>query len=113
MNTTFGKLKKGDRFLYQEREIIKTMRIKDGNDGAFYTAVDINTGCHYKILDDEVVQIDNKSKVYRLKIKIETNREDEYIGSQIVEGKSRKECEAKAQILADSYCGTWQGWWLD
>lgn len=54
----FGDLKKGNRFIYQDRIMVKTMRIKDGNDGCFYTCVDIFTGNHYKITDDtEVVRI--------------------------------------------------------
>ena len=52
----FGQLKKGDRFIYQNTLMVKTMRIKDGNDGCFYTCVGIRTGNHYKIADDTEVQ---------------------------------------------------------
>lgn len=48
----FGDLKKGDCFSYQEDTMIKTCRIKAGNDGAFYTAVSLKTGNHYCIGDD-------------------------------------------------------------
>lgn len=53
----FGDLQKGDRFTYplMHSLMIKTAKIKDGNDGAFYTAVDVNTGVHFKIKDDTEV----------------------------------------------------------
>lgn len=53
----FGDLKKGDRFCYEEDKMIKTCRIKAGNDGAFYTAVSIVTGNHYCIADDLEVYV--------------------------------------------------------
>lgn len=55
----FGELKKGDAFLYQGRRMVKTARIKAGNDGAFYTAVSVYTGNHYCMTDDlEVLRIE-------------------------------------------------------
>lgn len=53
----FGELKKGDRFTcpLMHSLMIKTARIKDGTDGAFYTAIDINTGVFHKINDDTEV----------------------------------------------------------
>lgn len=53
----FGDLQKGDRFTYplMYSLMIKTAKIKDGTDGAFYTAVDVNTGVHFKIKDDTEV----------------------------------------------------------
>ena len=53
----FGDLKKGDRFCYEGDKMIKTCRIKAGNDGAFYTAVSIVTGNHYCIADDLEVYV--------------------------------------------------------
>lgn len=52
----FGELKKGDVFRFQNEVLIKTIRIKDGKDGAFYTCCSILTGNHYKITDDTEVQ---------------------------------------------------------
>ena len=51
----FGDLKKGDMFCYQGEMMVKTMRIKDGNDGCFYTCVGVYSGNHYKITDDTEV----------------------------------------------------------
>ena len=53
----FGDLKKGDKFSYDKDLMIKTCRIKAGNDGAFYTAVSIVTGNHYCITDDLEVYV--------------------------------------------------------
>lgn len=53
----FGDLKKGDKFRYDKDVMIKTCRIKAGNDGAFYTAVSIVTGNHYCIADDLEVYV--------------------------------------------------------
>lgn len=52
----FGELKKGDVFRFQNEVLIKTKRIKDGKDGAFYTCCSILTGNHYKITDDTEVE---------------------------------------------------------
>lgn len=58
MSRRFGELDKGDRFIYQKKfQMVKTARIKDGNDGYFYTAVDVNTGNHCKILNDTEVWV--------------------------------------------------------
>lgn len=62
----FEDLNKGDTFHADGKDIfIKTMKIKDGNDGCFYTCVSLLTGIHYKILDD--------MEVYKMSKKITKN----------------------------------------
>ena len=65
----FKDLNKGDTFRIDGKDIfIKTMRIKDGNDGCFYTGVSLITGIHYKILDD--------MEVYKMSKKITENENE-------------------------------------
>lgn len=51
----FNEIFKGDMFAYGADLLIKTMPIKDGKDGAFYNAVSVETGTHYKFNPDTMI----------------------------------------------------------